>query len=825
MRNKASQTGPNHTEMNQSSVFPVWPRRWRPAVWICGVLLWGWGIPLFSYAADPVTKAGIQDKIIHQVRVEGNDSVADSAIMAQVRSRPGSVFSETLISQDARRIIILPEIYDVIWKVMAAADDQVDIVFNVIESPKVRELILAGNKHIKTAKLEKELKFKKGEFLDRYLINLGADDLAEVYHKKGYYFVSVQVDRELLEKEATVRYVIVEGPRIRVNKVRFIGNAQLPTRKLKGKVKTHPYFPIFRKGLLSDDQLEEDRLALMLYYQEEGFLDARVFAQKQFNEDRSRVAVEFVIEEGIKYIIAAVRFRGNEIFDEDTLRESVTLETGKVLTQKRRTFAERAVKRTYGKEGYIYTKVRLDLDFTDREGEVDAVFNIEENEQYLLSRLIIRGNYETQDKVIRRDFDRHGFMPGGLYNTDSADRAKRRLLGKGLFEDVTVTPSGQGPAERDAVVDVTETRTGVILFGVGVDTNSGVMGQISLEQRNFDISRWPTSLSDLFSGEAFVGAGQRLRADFYPGTRVTRGRISFHESYLFDQPYYLDVNLYLFRRWRESYLEQRRGSSVSVGHRFENDWFVDGTLRYEHVLVSDLDDYIHRSPLWEFTWDDYLFDDNYHALIVAPPEVQEVEGTNRLTSFRLGVGQDSTDRLFMPTEGHKINFGWEQVGALGGEYSFASLSAGGTLYKTVYMDITERRTVWAGQIRGRKIIGDAPVFERFYAGGIGSMRGFDFRGVSPRGGLLDDPVGSDYLVQVGTELTHPLFEETIFGKLFCDTGMVSEGPYRVSVGFGIEFVVPQLFKMVPMHFDFGFPLIRDDMDEEELFSFTFGLSF
>ena len=78
---------------------------------------------------------------------------------------------------------------------------------------------------------------------------------------------------------------------------------------------------------------------------------------------------------------------------------------------------------------------------------------------------------------------------------------------------------------------------------------------------------------------------------------------------------------------------------------------------------------------------------------------------------------------------------------------------------------------------------------------------------------------------MGTELTHPLFEETVFGKIFCDSGLVSEGPYRVAVGFGLELVIPQFFQMIPMHFDFGFPIFSDDQDDEEVFSFNFGMSF
>ncbi|MBN1764569.1 MAG: outer membrane protein assembly factor BamA [Sedimentisphaerales bacterium] len=758
--------------------------------------------------AQDIILSGELLKTIRRVRVEGNTTIPDSKLLSQVRSRPDSVFDEKQVSEDARRLIIMPEIYDVKWKALPV-EDQIDLVFTVVESPRIDKVMIMGNKNIKTDKLSKELKFKEGDFLDLYQIQLGSEALRLFYHKEGYYFATVTLNEEELQKQRQVIYTIVEGPRVRIKKIHFQGNQAFPNRKLKSKIKTNAYFPIFNKGRLDDDQLDMDRQALMTFYHQEGYLDARVFVQKEYNPDKTRLNIRFVIEEGIVYRVASIRFEGNQNYTQEQLLASIKLEPEQILTNKRQVFAQRAVEQLYGREGYIYTRVRIDLEYTDQEGEVNVVFNIVENEKYLLGRLIVRGNYQTRDKVIRRDFSRHGFDPGNIYNTEAADKGKRRLGGSGLFENITVIPTGTEPGIRDALVEIKETRTGLILMGVGVDTNSGVMGQFSIEQRNFDASKWPKDLGELFRGEAFVGGGQTLRLDFRPGTKVTTGRIQFHEPYLYDTPYYLDTNLFMFRRWRESYLERRRGGNVSLGRRFDNDWSIEGSLRVERVLVSDLD---------------YKKEEG-EKIITAPPDVQEVEGKNLLTSVKMGIGQNTTDRMFMPTEGHKLNLSWEQVGAMGGEYYYGALSAGLTLYRTIYMDITERRTVWAGQIRGNKIVGDAPVFERYYVGGIGSLRGFDYRGVSPRGGVKDDPIGSNYVFLANTEITHPIVEETIYGKIFCDSGFVSEGPYRVTLGFGLQLVVPQLFQMIPMHFDFGIPIISDDKDDEQVFSFTFGMNF
>ncbi|KPK72226.1 MAG: hypothetical protein AMJ79_15900, partial [Phycisphaerae bacterium SM23_30] len=182
-----------------------------------------------------------------------------------------------------------------------------------------------------------------------------------------------------------------------------------------------------------------------------------------------------------------------------------------------------------------------------------------------------------------------------------------------------------------------------------------------------------------------------------------------------------------------------------------------------------------------------------------------------------------TDFIYRPADGYRLNAAWEQAGAMGGDFSYATVTGGLSLYRTVYMDLAERKTVWAGNVRGNYIIGEAPVFERFYAGGIGTLRGFDYRGVSPRAGVHDDPIGSEYMLLAGMELIHPFYEEGIYGKLFCDSGLLSEGPYRVSLGLGLELVIPQMY--IPLQFNFGFPVILDDKDEREVFSFMMGITF
>ena len=190
--------------------------------------------------------------------------------------------------------------------------------------------------------------------------------------------------------------------------------------------------------------------------------------------------------------------------------------------------------------------------------------------------------------------------------------------------------------------------------------------------------------------------------------------------------------------------------------------------------------------------------------------------------------RDTTDSRFRPSEGYRISLGWEQVGALGGDYAFGKPSAEATWYKTLHTDALERKGILGVRGDVAYIVGEAPMFEKYYAGGFSSVRGFQFRGISPRNGIRDDPIGGEFLLLTGAEYSFPLYGRTIRGVTFLDMGTVSDGlsiaTWRASVGFGIRVDV-DFFGPVPMIFDFGFPIAQDEDDDTQIFNFSMGASF
>ncbi len=259
-------------------------------------------------------------KLIRSVRIEGNQTVGTGYVLAHIDSKEATEFSETVANEDAKRIVLLPEIVDVRWGVEEVEGNQVDVVFVLQEAARIKSIELAGNQKYKDAKLLKKIDIVEGDFVDMFRVNEAARVLKEYYRGKGYYYIDVDYNRELLEEDGRLVYVVMEGPRLKVCGISFTGNQSFSDRKLRGKIHTKKYFPIFVKGKLEDQQLEDDRYAVATFYHDEGFLDARVFYDTAFNEERTSVEVNFVVEEGTRYKIGQVRIEGNQIYDTETLR-------------------------------------------------------------------------------------------------------------------------------------------------------------------------------------------------------------------------------------------------------------------------------------------------------------------------------------------------------------------------------------------------------------------------------------------------------------------------------------------------------------------------
>ena len=441
----------------------------------------------------------------------------------------------------------------------------------------------------------------------------------------------------------------------------------------------------------------------------------------------------------------------------------------------------------------------------DQPGLVRVVYEVREKgaEPYKVGQVIITGNDVTNERVIRRAI---GFEPGQFLRFPEKQIGEANLARLGIFE---VNPEGgvrptiniledSDSIFKDVIVNVKETHTGSLMFGAGINSDAGLVGSIVLNEKNFDIFRVPTSLNDIWEGRAFRGAGQEFRVEAQPGTQLQRYTVSWRDPMIFDRPYSLGLSGYYYDRQFDEDLESRYGGRVTVGHQFTREWSVTAALRLENVRVSNV-------------------------ALGAPVDYTSAQGSHLLVAPRVSVVHDTRDSFLRPSEGGVIEGSFEYVF---GDYNFPVVNLQASRFFTItqHADGKSKQVLalrsqvsWAGS--------EAPVFERFFAGGFQSLRGFHFRGVGPTSNGFQ--VGGDFQLLNSIEYQVPIkANDNLYLVGFLDSGTVEKSvdirDYRVSAGVGLRIIIPALGP-VPIALDFGFPIVKARGDREELFSFYVGL--
>ena len=766
------------------------------------------------FLAIPPAHTRAQDEApskVIEIRVEGNDQMSTSSVLAIIKTRVGAAYDESIVRDDERRLLRTRRFQSVL-AARTYTTEGVIVTFVVVERALVAKVVFEGNKTYKGSELAKELTFGSSDPLNRFSVEAGREALLTKYRAKGFHFVTVELDARALSERREVIYRIVEGPQVVVTKIKFRGRRHFTAFRLKRLIGSSRRFWPIVAGHIDIQQIERDVQAIRNLYISEGFLDVQVGRLLEFSQDKRKATVIFVIDTGPRFRVDRVVFEGNTVFSDADLAGRIRLRRGEFYTATNLRRDLTRVEDTYGELGYIEAKVTSARRFLDptapppewargMDGGKPAllilIFRIVEADQYRIASIDIRGNSVTQSRVIRREMR---IFPEQLLNMVAVRESRRRLVDTRLFDRVDITPVGSEPKVRDVLVQVTEAETGQFLVGVGVSTNTGLLGTVSFTQRNFDILRWPSGWGDFIRGQGFKGAGQTLRVVAEPGVDLMRFHVDWFTPYIFDQPYSLGVKAFVFTRERENYDETRYGGVVSVGHRFRNRWYGELSSRVEGVQIDSLDD-------------------------DAPPEVVDDAGTHALLGLKGTLVRDRTDSRWTPSEGDRFRFSYEQVT---GGFTFGRALGDYRIYRTLYVDALGRKHIIAGRVAAGGLVGTTPVFERFYGGGIGSVRGFQYRGISPRSSGTDEPIGGDFMLFAGTEYAFPLVGEQLRGVIFLDTGTVEDTfeitVYRVSAGFGLRWIIP-LFGQVPLSLDFGFPIAKDDMDDTQLFSFTIGWTF
>jgi outer membrane protein insertion porin family len=608
-------------------------------------------------------------------------------------------------------------------------------------------------------------------------------------------------------------------------------------------------------------------------YRDRGWLDAVVELDRlDFNKDRDRVKVYISVDEGARYTVSAVQVEAVRwtdpnnprdervepaelLFPSEELLALCDLKPGVAFEATRLRHDETVLREHYGNQGYISHptlprkanwRFLEPLFLYDVEKHTVAVtYRIAQGARLRIREVFFSGTEHTRDEVTRRELSVH---PGDLANLKEIQRSLARIQGTGYFSDprdvdhrdpyyrFVQVPEAEIPKSSeygdeaewiDLEFIVEEGRVLDFNLSGGIDTNSGLFGIIGLTMRNFDISRPASSLwalpGELYRREAFHGAGQRLDIELSPGTDVRRLRMRFLEPDVFNlhrNPISVEIDLQARDRQFDSHDEERTTERLRFGRRFSHSF--SGFLGFQLAQI-DIDD-LDSSGV--------------------PPQLadQEAMGRSDLNGFLLDFVHRNVDNFLTPHEGIRFssnNSLFTEI--ISGDYEFFSTQQLLNIYRpftytkagiprVVHLEVNGGVSVPYGSTD------DIPYSERFFLGGTSSLRGFDFRGVGPIDEASGFALGGESYIAGTVEFQFPLGTrtqrgtyrevETFRGQVFFDYGVLDPegefpelGELRASVGFGFGLGAP-----FPLAFNFGFPVIKDKLDETRTFSFTLGFN-
>jgi len=731
---------------------------------------------------------------VSDIEVKGNQIVSSNTIVNKIKTQKGKELSREVINEDIKRLYSTGYFQDVRFDLVPDGRN-FRVIIVVDEKPVVKTINIQGNRTFNTDTLRKLVNIKDGQILDHHILKEGITEMQNKYFNKGYKFVTVDSDVSVNEftKEATVNVFIDEGQKYKIKDIRFENVTAFKERYLKKKMQTKKTnWLLWRSGVFKEKKFQTDLERIAYIYQKEGYLDVKLKPRFEYDQKKNKMIVVIAVDEGKQYITGKVKIEGNVLFPESEIWGQLEMLPGEVYSQVNLMEDVDSLRRFYFECGYINAMIVPETNLNKSTGRVDIVYKITEGSLYYIDKVKVRGNTKTKDIVIRRELR---VRPGEKFDGEKLEYSQQRLENLGYFEEVSYeTEPGTAQDRRDVVFKVKEKQTGELSFGAGFSSIDQFIGFGEIAQRNFDITNWPT----------FTGGGQSLSLRARWGSVTRDIDFSFIEPYILNKPISFGINAY--NRESESnnldFDTRRRGIGVTFGKNFTDRF--RGNIRYlvEHVKIKDIS-------------------------VDADPQVRASGETNMLSRLRAGVAYDTRDSVFNPKKGWFINSSVEMVGGfLFGDQDYYSAQVGVTKFFNFAKEHVIEFRNRAGIINDFGDSNQVPVFDRFYAGGLGTVRGYNYRRVGPKGG--GNPIGGETLILSSLEYVFPIIEN-FKGVAFIDVGHVNKDcfdmdfdDFAVSIGPGLRINTP----LGPITLYYGFPIAnKDDKDEHGRFEFNMSRGF
>jgi len=724
--------------------------------------------------------------LVGSIKIEGNKRVETSTLLYYIKTREGEPLSRSQISKDIEQIYDLGQFKDIRVETRQGSKG-LEVVFIVEEIPSVGDVLLYGNVEVGDSDIHDILGFKRGEAFQDHITKEAKEKIKLLYHEKGFFLAEVDVvSKKSVRNLMNIHIRIREGEKIEIKNIRFSGNKKFSADDLRDQMETtaETWFSwIDESGIYKKDILKLDMFRLEAYYQDHGYLRARV-QEPNINIDQKNkeINISISIEEGSRYRVGKITSKPDDTVSADDILKVLQMKSGDVYSLSKVRAGILNISDLYSERGYAYADVNPITKINENSRTVDVSIEVDRGRKVYVGEINVIGNTRTLDNVIRREFR---LREGELFDSVKLKRSKQRINNLQFFEDVKIdTRRGKEPDLIDITTTVTERATGSVTVGAGFSSTEKLMFNAGISQNNF------------------MGTGRRVVFSTNLSSRRTDFNLSLTDPRIFDTELLGGVDAFNRKTNYYSYKAKSTGAGFRIGKSLsEHDW-AGLNYNFANIKISDV-----------VTTTSYL-----------------KEGTRLTSRISPSFIRDTRDDFLNPSTGsrHVVRF---SLAGLGGA-KFHKMS-----YETAhYWPIVGKLVgMLHGQISWADGYGDEslPIFERYYMGGPKSLRGYTIKNVGPKD-VSGNPLGGNQSLLLNAELQYP-FTKGFRGFVFYDRGNLygggsnisttsttwDLGKMRDSIGGGIRFMSP----LGPIGFAYGIKLDQATGEESGEFHFSAGNSF
>ncbi|MDX8398051.1 MAG: outer membrane protein assembly factor BamA [Mariprofundaceae bacterium] len=758
-------------------------------------------LPMSGWAED-LSKATLMGKEIISLDVKGNRYTESAAILAGLESKAGKILNRRMVSHDIQKLYASGNYADL--KVIATpSDDKVKLTFEVKENPFIIAYEMQGNEEVTYKDIKRKLKLKEGVVFSESKLRSDINTLRKGYLKEGFYQVEIEAIKDITaDGSMKLTIEVHEGDVTHVRQIRFIGNEGFSDAELNEEVsaRVSALMPWFKNQDVIDTQrFANDAQRLVQFYQNYGYLDVNIeSSQLALTPDKKMFYLTFALHEGPIYQVSSVAVQGDLTPSKEKLLEAIELEAGATYSLRDLRTSIENMTLLVGDEGYAFNSV-TPLFKRDVAGQTVAItFDIEKGREVYIERIKIEGNEKTDDGVARREMK---IDESERYSATKMKKSKEALTRLGLFKDVRMSmPKGSADSRVNSHVKVEEDRTGSFVIGAGFSQVEKVMFRVKTSEKN------------LFG----KGYGADVSADI--------GKVTQNFNVNLSDPYFLGSNVAASVNANKTQTKLNSAGVTANSLYTQNDY--GGGVAFSVPVVE----YVNYGISYNYK-NSKLTDISPNASFLIKSQAG-IQTTGELTQT---LSYDSRDRFVGTTKGQNHFLSLAAAG-LGGNNRFWEVGAGLKAYIPILEDFTLRTSLGGRVIQGYSGL-DVPIYRRYSLGGVGSLRGFDYLGVSLRDPTTADPLGGDKQLTGSLDLFFPLpyiRTEGFRAVLFSDAGSVwgkerrskavepfSVANIRVSAGFGLEWMSP----VGPLTLAWSKALKKQKADVLRSFEFGLGTSF